>query len=517
MAKTPKLVIALDSGSQSSRALLFDSEGNVLAKGSHAHQPMRYPVPDAVEQDPIDIRDCLFRAIRDCLKEWGGDPSQIAGAALTTQRTSILAVDQNGKPVTDVMSWLDRRRASIDSEPTWWFRAALKLLGPKHLVPRLLGKSWPRIWRDQSPDVLTKLSKVASVESWLHHELTGRLAFAPGGVLGAWPFDVGRRTWSQSKPMAKVLGFRSEWLPDIVEAGHELGTLTAEAAEKTGLSEGLPFFAVGGDKQAEALGAGVRVGSGDVAAVSLGTASAISIPWPRPVESWKYEWLTMASAEADSWSMEYMVFRGMWTVRWFAEQFARDLVEAAEQSGRPVEALLCDEAETVPAGSDGVVVWPRWSPTLQHPEEVGAAIGLRETHTRAHFFRALLEGIAFDLRRGMEMLEGVLDCRVEELRVGGGGARSTVVVQILADVLNRPVVRPKSEELSARGAAIVAATGTGIHADLARAVATMVPSAPTIRPDATSAARYHAVYEDVYKPGLESIRKLAIKGGRHRS
>lgn len=515
MAQTPNLVIALDSGSQSSRALLFDSEGNVLAKGSHAHQPMRYPVPDAVEQDPIDIRTCLFAAIHDCLEVWGGDPTEVVGAALTTQRTSILAVDENCEPVTDVMSWLDRRRASIESEPTWWLRAFLKTLGKDHLIPRLLGKSWPRIWRDQTPEVLAKLSKVASVESWLHHQLTGRLAFAPGGVLGAWPFDVGQRSWGQSKPKMKILGFRPEWLPDIVEAGHELGKLTAEAAEKTGLPEGLPFFAVGGDKQAEALGAGVRVGTGRVAAVSLGTASAISIPWPRPVESWKYEWLTMASAEADSWSHEYMVFRGMWTVRWFAEQFAQDLASAAETSGLPVEALLCNEAETVPAGSDGVVVWPRWSPTLQHPEEVGAAIGLRETHTRAHFFRALLEGIAFDLRRGIDMLEGVLGCRVEELRVGGGGARSPVVVQILADVLNRPVVRPKSEELSARGAAIVAATGTGLHANLEQAVAAMVPEAPTVRPDATNAARYRAIYHDVYTPGLKSIRKLAAKRPSH--
>ena len=509
VTESKSICLALDSGSQSSRAILFDAQGGVLGLGSHVHQPMLYPVADAVEQDPTDIKDCLFQAIRDCLKEWGGDPGDIAGAALTTQRTAVMATDAEGTPLTDIVSWLDRRSASIDSEPSMALRTVLKALGSNAIVPRLLGKAWPRMWRENQPELLPKIERVNAIESWLHHQLVGRMAFAPGGVVGTWPFDVKQRQWSRSSLMLKALGFKRRWLPEIVEAGREIGRLTRSAAEQTGLPEGLPFFAVGGDKQAEALGAGVRVGSKNVAAVSLGTGSSISIPWPRPVSSRRFDWLTMASAEPASWHIEYMVFRGMWTVRWFADQFARDLAPVAAESGRPVEALLCDEAKEIPPGSDGVVVWPRWSPSLQFPEEVGTCIGLRETHSRGHFFRALLEGLAFDLKRGLTILEDALNTHVTEIRVGGGGSRSSVVVQILADVLELPVVRPEFQELAARGAAIVAAAGAGVHPSIAAAVDAMVPEAPVVAYDGATATHYRKIYRDVYLPGFKNLRAIA--------
>lgn len=506
---TSKLVLGLDSGSQSSRALLFDAEGQVLGQGSHVHQPMEYPEPGAVTQDPQDIRDCLLDAIGDCLEQWGGDPELVVGAALTTQRSTVLMADENGEPLADAVSWLDRRVASIDSEPSSGLRFIMKTLGEKALLPRLLGKSLPRLWREKVPDTLNRAAWIASIEGWLHHQLTGHMAVAPSGVAGAWPFDVKMRNWSQSKILYKLLGYRSEWLPDIVEVGQEIGKLSEEAAERSGLNPGLPLFACGGDKQAEALGSGVRADKGEIASVSLGTGSSIAIPWKRPVSSMKYNWLTMASADPTSWWHEYLLFRGMWTIRWFAQNFARDLEPEANSTGVPVEALLCREAGGIPAGSDGLVIWPRWSPTLQHPDETGTCIGLRETHKRGHFFRALLEGIGFDLRRGLGILESALHTSVKEIRVGGGGARSSVVVQILSDMMGLPVVRPESEELAARGAAVIAAVGAGLHPSLEAAVTAMVPEAPAIQPDQDNAMLYERMYRQVYLPGLGKTRKLS--------
>ncbi len=136
-------------------------------------------------------------------------------------------------------------------------------------------------------------------------------------------------------------------------------------------------------------------------------------------------------------------------------------------------------------------------------------MGLRETHTRAHLFRSLLEGIAFDLRRGREILEGATGTEIKELRVGGGGSRSDVVVQILADVLDLPVVRPPSEELAARGAALVAAAASGVHANLDAAVAAMVPEAPTTKPQREAAEAYDALYERVWSQGTTETRRLS--------
>lgn len=503
------VLLALDSGSQSSRALLFDARGAVLAVGRGDHAPMKHSEEGAVEQDPMDIRQALFGSIRRCLEAWGGDPARIVAGALTTQRNTILPVARDGSPLRDAVSWLDRRAAPLSSEPSFVLRQALRVLGEGSLLPRLVSKSVPRLWRDRCPEVLDETWKIAPLEAWLHHQLTGRLALAPGGTSGVWPWKAKAREWDRSAVLQTVLGFRDEWLPEIVEAGQEIGRITASAAEETGLPEGLPLYACGGDKQAEALGGGVRVGRRDVAAVSLGTASSIVIPWRKPLASRRYTYLTNASCEPASWSLEYMVFRGMWTVRWFANNFGQDLAARAAEEGRPIEALLCDEAARIPPGSGGVVTWPRWSPSLQHPEEVGAVLGLREVHSRGHLFRSLLEGIAFDLRRGLGILESATGARVRELRVGGGGSRSDVVVQILADVLNLPVVRPASEELAARGAAMVAAVAGGQHPTMDAAVSAMVPEAPTIRPNAEAAEHYDRIYAQVFSAGLTEWLGLA--------
>ncbi|NLH48304.1 MAG: hypothetical protein GX444_06845 [Myxococcales bacterium] len=504
-----QFVLALDSGSQSSRALLFDAKGTVLANGSHAHAAMRHPEPGAVEQDPIDIRDCLFGAIRDCLQAWGGDPAAIAGVSLTTQRTTVLLAAADGTPLIDAVSWLDRRTAGLDSEPKTALRLLLKAMGPNALLPRLLAKSWPRQWRERDPETLARAAWMSPIEGWLNHQLTGRNAVAPGGLAGAWPFDVKKRAWSKPGLLYTLLAYEPRWLPDIVEAGQRIGAVTAAAAGRTGLVAGTPVFACGGDKQAEALGAGVRGEQRNVGAVSLGSGSSICIPSLKPLASMNYHWLTMAGCEPGLWYLEYLLFRGMWTARWFARELGKDLEAEAARSGRPAEAYLCDEAEAVPAGANGLVTWPRWSPTLQHPMETGTCVGLRETHTRGHFFRALLEGIGFDLRRGREILEKAAGVNIAEVRVGGGGSRSSVVVGILADILGVPIVRPPSEELAARGAAIVAAVGSRLYPSYDAAVSAMVPAAETVRPDAKRMALYSRIYREVYLPGLDAVRKLS--------
>ena len=471
---------------------------------------MRHPEPGAVEQDPRDIRDALFGAVRDVLAAWGGDPAAIVADSLTTQRNTLLPVDEGGEPLREAVSWLDRRSAEAAAEDWAPLRYALKLLGEGPMISRLLAKSLARQWRQREAAMLARARWVAPLEAWLHQQLTGRMALAPGGLAGAITADMAARDWSGQALLHKLLGFERRWLPEVVEAGQLVGHVTPGAARATGLPEGLPFYACGCDKQAEALGAGVRAGTPGIASVSLGTASTIAVPFPRSKQSASYRWITFISCEPGSWQLEYMVFRGFWTVRWFARNFAKDLENqaASKWDGRPVEALLCDEAATLPAGSDGVLTWPRWSPSLQEPAETGTVVGLLETHSRPHVFRSLLEGIAFDLRRGRAVLESATGAPIRELRVGGGGSRSDLVVRILADVLGLPVVRPASEELSARGAAMLAAAGGGVHPSLDAAVAAMLPAAPRIEPEAAAAQTYERIYRTAWLPGLEALPKL---------
>ncbi len=502
------LVLALDSGSQSSRALLFAADGSIVGEAQVLHQPMSFPLPGAVEQDPADIRACLFSSIRACLKGWGGDPGRIAAASLTTQRGVYLALDQQGAPLRPAVSWLDRRTADLKAQSALPMRLLLALLGPQALIPRLMARSMPRQWRGRDPELITELRWVAPLEAWLHGELCSRLALAPGGLAGVLPVDVKGRRWAKSGLLYALLGYRRSWLPEVVEAGEKIGGLSAQAAELTGLPQGLPIISCGGDKQAEALGVGVRTTTPELAVVSLGTASSVAIASSVARQSSSYRWLTIAAAEKAAWQLEYMVFRGFWTARWFARELARDLDQRAQLEGCAVEALLEQEAARTPAGAEGLVIWPRWSPSLQQPAESGVVLGLREVHGRGHMYRALLEGIAMDLRSGLALLEKVSGQRISELRVGGGGARSQLAVQILADVLGRPVRRPESGELSARGAAIVAAAAAGLHGSVDEAVAAMVPQSPLVEPDPERAQLYDALYREVYAPGLAELGGL---------
>lgn len=514
MADSPVL-LALDSGSQSSRALLLDGSGALLGKASRAHRPFLHPFEGAVEQDLLDIRDCLFDSVRSCVADWGGDPRRIVAASLTTQRDAWVALDDQDQPLTHLQSWLDRRTAKIDDEPSRLLRWGLKAAGRDSLIPRLLMRSKTRRWRTELPEVVAATRRVLNLEAWLHLQLVGRAVNAPGGLAGAIPLDLKGRGYDRSALMCRLLGWEPAWFADVVEAGSTVGTLRDELSADLGLPPGLPFIACGGDKQAEVIGSGLRSDQPQLA-VSLGTASSIAVPWARPKKSELYRWLAFCGCEPGVWHLEWMVFRGMWTARWFAEQFGRDLVERAQTEGRPVEALLCDEAEGVPPGSDGVVTWPRWSPGLHEASEVGTVLGLRETHTRAHAFRSLLEGIAYDLRRGREALERATGRTFTEVRVGGGGSRSDLVVRILADVLGLPVVRPDSEELSARGAAICAAVGGGVHPTYDAAIAAMVPSAPVIEPDPAAAALYDGLFRDVYVPGFDELKGLSRALARRR-
>jgi len=337
------------------------------------------------------------------------------------------------------------------------------------------------------------------------------MALSTGGVVGPWPFDIKKRSWSKSELLFKMLGYKKEWLPEIVESGKLAGKITADAGKITNLPPGLPVFACSGDKQAETLGAGLVSDAKNTAAVSLGTGSSISMPFYKPVVSGKYHWFTLAAAEPRAFYLEYLVFRGMWTARWFARELAKDLEISSVKTKIPSEAILCEEAQRVQAGCEGLMVWPRWSPTLQYPNETGSVMGLREIHTRGHFFRALLEGIAFDLRRGKEILEKATGSKINKIYVGGGGARAELAVTILADVLGVPAAKPTSEELAARGAAIVTTLGLGLYATPKEAISAMVKKAPVIKPNKGRMAVYDNLYKKVFLPRLKDCGKTIFR------
>jgi sugar (pentulose or hexulose) kinase len=503
-----RTVLAIDSGTQSVRVILFDDEGNELAVGRHKHEPLLRPMPGAVEQDPHDIWTSMVAACRECMDRAAElDLPAPSAAGITSQRKLLIPCDRNGEPLSPAHHWLDRRTAP-PARPGVFSKAVRLLSGADGTLNNLLQIAQANILRETYPQAYHSATWMLTVTGWLTLKLTDQVRDAHGAITGVYPFDVKSCSWRSSPSMYDLTGFQRHKLPELVAAGSELGRITPQAAELTGMPVGMPLVAVGGDKQAEVLGAGVTPESGAIAEISLGTGSSLSLVRRRVKSSLTFRWLTNAAAEPRAWVHEYMVFRGFWTWTWFIEQFASQLRERADAEGCTPEELLSAQAAAVPAGCEGLMVLPRWFPTLEDLTERGAILGFAEHHTAAHLARALVEGIAMDLRRGTEVMQAAFAPRLDRLRVGGGGARSRWVVQTVADVFDLPVEIPHTPELSALGAAINAAVAAGIHRDHGTAARAMVRVGEVVEPDPGNVVLLGRQYNDAFLPAIEALKPL---------
>jgi sugar (pentulose or hexulose) kinase len=293
-------------------------------------------------------------------------------------------------------------------------------------------------------------------------------------------------------------------LPDLVPPGARLGEITPAAAEATGIPAGLPLIAAAADKACEVLGSGAL--DSHVACLSYGTTATINTIHRRYIEVIPLI-PPYPAAVPDGYALEIQVYRGFWMVTWFKQQFGQTEQALATQLGVETEDLFDDLVYSVPAGSAGLVLQPYWSPGLRDPgpEARGAIIGFNDGHTRAHFYRAILEGLAYALREGAERTAKRSGVPVQSLRVAGGGSQSSAALQLTADVFGLPASRPHVYEASGLGAAIDAAVGIGLHPDFETAVKEMTRIRDTFEPDQRTHQIYDHLYREVY---LQMYRQL---------
>jgi sugar (pentulose or hexulose) kinase len=355
-----------------------------------------------------------------------------------------------------------------------------------------------RVLRSVAPEVHQRTERFLPLSAWLGLQLCGEDRDTPGSFPGLWPMDGKSGAWQSGGLIYSLLAVAPEWLPELVPAGGALGGLSPALAGAVGLEPGLPLVAVGGDKQAEILGSGAVVAQAHVGAISLGTAASVTTLVPRYQQDLSARIYTTAAAEPSAWCLEYMLNRGMWMVTWLKRELCRDV-------GFDV---LEAEAKAVPPGAEGLTVVPRWGAPVASPHERGAMLGLSEAHTRGHIYRAVIEGICMDLRRGLDLLEAKAGRRLTDLRVGGGGSQSDWVVETLASVLGRPLRRGRTQELSALGAAVNAAVHAGWYPDHASAAEAMTGAGPIAEPDPDTAATYAALYRSRFLPRLREASKL---------
>jgi len=300
----------------------------------------------------------------------------------------------------------------------------------------------------------------------------------------------------------------------LVPAGSPLGVISAQAAQQTGIPEGLPLISAGADKACEVLASGCL--TPDTGSLSYGTTATYNSTNTRYVEAIRHV-PAYPAAMPGAYNTETIVQRGYWMVNWFKREFGLRETHMAAQLGVETETLFDDLLKQVPAGSMGLTVQPYWSPGVRipGPEAKGAIIGFGDVHTRAHIYRAIIEGLAYALREGKERLEKRSGHTIKTLKVSGGGSQSDEAMQITADIFGLVVERPHTYETSGLGAAINAAVGVGLYPDYATALAHMTHKGECFTPNPEHVQIYDKLYKDVYlrmydrlSPLYGSIRRI---------
>jgi sugar (pentulose or hexulose) kinase len=418
----------------------------------------------------------------------------------------MINLDKHGKPLRPAITWLDQRRTDSPPPLSLLWRSIFKVAGIKGTIDFFRGEAEANWIKANQPDIWEQTHKYLMLSGYLNYRLCGLFVDSIGSQVGYLPFDYKKLKWASPRDWKwQALAIKRESLPDLVEPGTVIGSISAQAALDTGIPVGTPLVAAAADKACEVIGAGCQ--EPHIGCLSYGTTATINTSSP------KYMEVTpllppYPAAIPRFFSTEVQIFRGYWMVNWFKEQFGhRETLQSAEQGVSP-EKLFDALVNAVPPGSMGLMLQPYWSPGIRDPEAKGAIIGFGDVHTRAHVYRAILEGLAYALREGKERIEKRSGVPITELRVSGGGSQSDAAMQLTADIFGLPTARPHIYETSGLGAAIDAAVGLGCYPDFPTAIRAMTRIGKVFHPIAENQLMYDALYKRVYRKMYGQLQGL---------
>ncbi|NLW71405.1 MAG: carbohydrate kinase [Chloroflexi bacterium] len=512
---TKDLLLAIDNGTQSVRALLFDASGSLLAKHRVPIEPYFSTEPGYAEQHPEVFWKAVCEACQGLWQMPNVDRQAIAAVSVTTQRSTMINLDQAGQPLRPAIVWLDQRRAS-DQPPVGGIWGLLfKLSGMSETVRYFQAEAEANWIKQHQPEIWAKTHKFLLLSGYLTYRLTGLYRDSTGSQVAYIPFDYKKLRWADKSDWKwQAVSIEEQMLPELVEPSHQMGVITAEASSATGIPEGLPLIAAAADKACEIIGAGCV--EPQKACLSYGTTATINTTQTKYVELIPLI-PPYPSAIPGAYANEIQIYRGYWMVSWFKREFGHNEQRLASELGVEPEELFDTLVNSVPAGSRGLMLQPYWSPGLKvpGPEAKGAVIGFGDVHTRAYFYRSILEGLAYALREGADRTTRRTHTPVTEIRVAGGGSQSDAAMQLTADIFGLPAYRPHVYEASGLGAAMDAAVGIGLHADFDVAVKAMTRTSAVFEPIKANQELYDELYHHVYlkmydrlQPLYDSIREI---------
>ena len=502
--------IVIDGGTQNIKAFIFDEKGNEVYGEARPVTPYFVTQPDFAEQDAEEYLRITQSVTKSVVENCGVSSNDLVAVAITTHRSTIVPVAENGKPVRPAITWLDERKTE-----------GLKLPGGPLLslvfrIQRMKFKleeyqrrskfNWLREFEQESYD---RTHIFLTISSYISHALTNQFKDCSSMIVGLFPIDLKGLRWHPMKVVYQVFGVERDRLPPLVSPTDIAGTVSEEGARDFGIPQGLSVIIGAGDKQSELLGAGAI--SSDIAEISYGTAAVIEVLSDKYVTHPNMDFFAWGAAIPKHWALEGFLPKGYWMVSWFKTEFCKHEEEEADRLKVQTEDLLNKEMEEVPPGSMGLILQPYWHPLENDPLSKGAIIGFSGEHRRTHIYRAIIEGVAYELRRLKEIIEKHSGSEVRELRVGGGGSKSDEIMQITADIFDLPTTRLHTSNLSALGAAIDAAVALKIYDNFPEAVANMVRVKETFTPREENAKIYDRLFNEVYKKICPALSPLHYK------
>ncbi len=505
-----KNVLTIDFGTQSVRVAVFDKTGKELAMEKEKYNPPYFSSkPNYAEQEP----NVYFEALCHCSKRLAQNHSEllktVAGATLTAFRDSAVLLDKNREVIRPMVLWLDQRNAECKEPLPFFSRAAFRLVGMTDTVTFNRKRSVSNWLIENEPENWAKVDKYINISTYFIYRLTGELKDSASDFAGHYPIDFKKRQWYKN-PMkhlkGQIFSIEKRMLAEIVPEGSPIGKITEKAHEETGLPVGLTLYACGSDKSCETLGLGVLEDT--MAAISYGTASTVETTRKRYTESETFL-PGYPSCIPNYYNMDVQIYRGYWMINWFLKEFGGKQVDdiiISDVSADDFNKKLKD----VPPGSDGLVLQPYWGPGLARPLAKGAIIGFSDVITQEHFYRAIIEGIAYALREGLEHFEKKIHHSIKGIRISGGGSQSDEICQITADIMGKSVTRVQTFETSSLGAAISCFLALKEFSSPEEAVKNMVHVTKTFEPDAKTHKLYDYLYENAYEemyPNLKGIYK----------